>query len=69
MMVIYILVLVVVEIVQGEEWFMPNSRMISPEQFKTHIDQDSSSYKFVKFFTPQCMWCRHLKTVIDKLKQ
>ena len=68
LMGIYILVLAVLGAVEGEEWYIPDSRMISPDQFKTHVTQDSSSYKFVKFFTPQCMWCRHLKTVVDKLK-
>jgi thiol-disulfide isomerase/thioredoxin len=30
---------------------------------------DHSTYKLVKFFTPNCVYCRYLKNTIDKLKQ
>ena len=50
-----------------EEWFMPNSHLISDIEFKTAI-KESGTYKVVKFFTSKCTYCRYLKNVFDKLK-
>lgn len=50
-----------------EDWFMPNSHMISDREFKTAI-KEAGTYKVVKFFTPHCVYCRYLKNVFDKLK-
>lgn len=52
-----------------EEWYMPNSRLISDKEFKEKVMDDHSTYKMVKFFTPNCVYCRYLKNLIDKLKQ
>lgn len=51
-----------------EEWYVPNSRMISDVEFKEKIENDKTTIKVVKFFIPNCVYCRYLKNVIDDLK-
>ena len=63
-----LLIMLVIVLVKGEEWFMPNSNLISDKEFPTKIKKDTSTFKFVKFFTPHCPYCRYLKAVFDKLK-
>jgi thiol-disulfide isomerase/thioredoxin len=50
-----------------EDWFMPGSRLISDVEFKEALTS-TSTYKMVKFFTPNCVYCRYLKNVFDTLK-
>ena len=47
---------------------MPNSNLISDIQFPQMIEGDLKSFKFVKYFTPHCPYCRYLKNVFDQLK-
>lgn len=62
------LLLLLAQFSHCEEWYFPNSRMISDIEYKEKIINDHSTYKLVKFFTPHCQFCRYLKDVIDKLK-
>lgn len=52
----------------GEEWYMPDSSLISDQEFQQKIIDDKSCFKFVKYFTPHCPYCRYLKAVFDTLK-
>lgn len=52
----------------AEDWFMPDSNLISDAEFKSKVVDDRLSYKFVKYFTPHCPYCRYLKAVMDALK-
>ena len=61
------LVLVMI-VVSGEDWFMPNSNLISDKEFPRKVKEDNTSFKFIKYFTPHCPYCRYLKNVFDKLK-
>lgn len=47
---------------------MPNSNLISDKQFDDKIKKDNTCFKFVKFFTPHCPYCRYLKAAFDQLK-
>lgn len=62
----WMLVAVLLSMVRCEEWFMPDSRLISDVEFREAVKGDS--YKIIKFFTPNCVYCRYLKNVFDKLK-
>ena len=52
----------------AEEWYMPDSSLISDQEFDSKVKQDKQSFKFVKYFTPHCPYCRYLKAVFDQLK-
>jgi thioredoxin-related protein len=52
----------------AEEWFMPDSNLISDSDFDRKIKEDKSTFKIVKFFSPHCVYCRYLKIAVDKLK-
>jgi thiol-disulfide isomerase/thioredoxin len=54
--------------VHCEEWYMPNSNLISDQEFKGKVEEDQLSFKFIKYFTPHCPYCRYLKQVMDTLK-
>lgn len=60
--------LLTVVVVRGEEWFMPNSHLISDAEFPSKIRGDGSTFKMVKFFSQNCVYCRYLKMVVDQLK-
>lgn len=62
------LILLLSPLCYAEDWYFPNSRMISDAEYKEKIINDHSTYKLVKFFTPHCQFCRYLKDVIDTLK-
>ena len=66
--VLFLILASMIQFAVCEEWFFPDSRLISPDQFKEKVKNNNATYKVVKFFTPNCQWCRHLKTVIDKVK-
>jgi thioredoxin-related protein len=51
----------------GEEWFMPDSRLISDEEWRINV-KEKDGFKMVKYFTPHCPYCRYLKAAVDKLK-
>jgi hypothetical protein len=55
-------------LLRGEEWFMPNSHLISEDEFQGKINGDGSTFKMVKFFSQNCVYCRYLKMVVDQLK-
>lgn len=63
-----VFVLAVVGPIACEEWYMPGSNLINDQQFADKITQDASAFKFVKYFTPHCPYCRYLKAVFDDLK-
>lgn len=66
--ILIIIFIAIIPLANSEEWFMPDSHLISDKQFIQFVLQDTSSYKFVKYFSPQCGYCRYLKVVMDKLK-
>jgi thioredoxin-related protein len=47
---------------------MPDSHLISDKEFVDLVTNDRSCFKFVKYFTPHCPYCRYLKVVFDTLK-
>jgi thioredoxin-related protein len=62
-----LVVIVVLILADCEEWFEPDSHLISEAEHAEKI-RDPTTFKFVKYFTPNCMYCRYLKMVVDKIK-
>ncbi len=68
--IIYILILLLslITLTNCDEWYMPDSNLISDSEFEDKVMKDSLSFKIIKYFTPHCPYCRYLKQVIDILK-
>ena len=63
-----VLLVVWLGLVCSEEWFMPDSHLISDAEYQQLVLGDATSFKIVKYFSPHCQYCRYLKVVMDKLK-
>jgi thioredoxin-like negative regulator of GroEL len=47
---------------------MPDSHLINQEEFQQFVMNDKTTFKIVKYFSPNCGFCRYLKQVVDQLK-
>lgn len=47
---------------------MPDSHLINEQEFQQLVINDKTTFKIVKYFSPNCGFCRYLKQVVDKLK-